>query len=457
MGNPFADREGKFWVSWAEPIKAFVPAMSDEPKPLPSLRLKPRLRPADTEAHPAAGEPAVAAPVTTAPAIPAQASEGAAAPRVRLTPRLPVEPPAAVEAPASVSPTPPALVPEPPTPPLFVPATIPPTPLESIPAVPSLEPAPTEGAKFKLKPRTSGGEPLPVLFKTDDPPPAPVAVETSPAPPPAVAAPGSSASPVPPKSVPPFPVVAGAGPAPRPAPVPHLKLKVSAAPTPPGPMPAPKPPRPRRRVGRLLYLAGTPVALGAIGFFGWPHIKSGAAALLSRVDGSVANAGTAAPASKKGLTPSETLNKIAEAPANAVAKAQEAIEKRRASGQLRVDATAAGEDVPEKPAAPARPAPAPRVLDSQPAAMTSVAPGLAAPVHIEAMAEASPAFRAFAANAKVNGVFQGSPARAMINGRLVRIGQDVDSALGIVLESVDSEKKQLILKDRSGAIVARKY
>jgi hypothetical protein len=70
---------------------------------------------------------------------------------------------------------------------------------------------------------------------------------------------------------------------------------------------------------------------------------------------------------------------------------------------------------------------------------------------------ASPAFRAWVSAAKINGVFQGTPARALINDRLVRAGQTVDAALGIVFDHVDADAKTIVFRDRDGATVSRPY
>jgi hypothetical protein len=162
------------------------------------------------------------------------------------------------------------------------------------------------------------------------------------------------------------------------------------------------------------------------------------------------------------LTPSDTLNALAAAPVNALNKAQDAVAARVASGQSRVDALAAGQDVPEKPpvgnsaAAPTKGA----ALASKPAvtASATLAPGVSATSSdVAAVAEASPAFRTFVANVKITGVIQGSPAKIILNSRLARAGDVVDSALGVVFESIDSEKKLLVFKDKSGAVVTRKF
>jgi hypothetical protein len=76
---------------------------------------------------------------------------------------------------------------------------------------------------------------------------------------------------------------------------------------------------------------------------------------------------------------------------------------------------------------------------------------------IIAAASASPEFRAFVANASVGGVFQGKPSKALINGKVTREGQVVDSELGILFDRIDAEKKVIYFKDASGAEVSKNY
>lgn len=147
------------------------------------------------------------------------------------------------------------------------------------------------------------------------------------------------------------------------------------------------------------------------------------------------------------LTPSEALNAVAHAPANAINRAQGAVNAVRANEQARVDAATVAEEPPDRKAAPKT------VQTSSP-----IAPGISATnANVEAVSEATPAFRSFVANAKIPGVFPGDPPRAMINNRLTRSGDVVDSGLGIVFDGVDAEKRQIIFKDKSGAIVTRRY
>ncbi|MBL9186024.1 MAG: hypothetical protein JNK23_00960 [Opitutaceae bacterium] len=223
--------------------------------------------------------------------------------------------------------------------------------------------------------------------------------------------------------------------------VPHLKVEIAV----PEIVPPTAAPAQKRGSGRLLMTLLVLAVLGAGGYFGWQHfgpkLASGAPAPVA-----------AAAAAVNLPDPTATLNKIAHIPVNAINKAQDAIAARRASGQTRVDAVAAGEEAPDKPVPKPLAAPPPNTA----LAMTAVAPGLAATTQVEA-ASASPAFVAWVVNAKINGVFQGTPARAMINGRLTRAGDLVDPALGISFDHIEADRKQIIFKDATGATVVRKY
>jgi hypothetical protein len=57
----------------------------------------------------------------------------------------------------------------------------------------------------------------------------------------------------------------------------------------------------------------------------------------------------------------------------------------------------------------------------------------------------------------ISGVFQGSPARAFVNGRLVRTGDELEPALGIKFVGVDAVTKYLIMEERTGAQLRVKY
>jgi hypothetical protein len=76
---------------------------------------------------------------------------------------------------------------------------------------------------------------------------------------------------------------------------------------------------------------------------------------------------------------------------------------------------------------------------------------------IQASEEASVAFRYLVTDAKVTGVYQGSPPRALINGRLMRVGHMLDEGLAISFEGIDAENRVLNFVDRSGARVSKGY
>jgi cytoskeletal protein RodZ len=69
----------------------------------------------------------------------------------------------------------------------------------------------------------------------------------------------------------------------------------------------------------------------------------------------------------------------------------------------------------------------------------------------------SEAFRQFVINMRVNGVFQGENARAMLNGKMYHLGDVVDVKLGITFLKFDVENKQLVFRDMSGAIMTRRF
>ena len=318
------------------------------------------------------------------------------------------------------------------------------------------------GGKFKLKPKVpaaggaaapaAGAVPVPALV-------VPAAAMPVPSLPPPPAADGV------PKAPPPFPVMAPPASGKTTPPIPHMALKTVAVDAPPPGLAKPKI-KPKKSLKVPLLAAAALVVLGGGGFFGWMFFMQSEPAppppLAIKPKAPVPAAPAAAPAAKSAPapaqvdagTPSEALNKLAHAPANAIQMAQDAISARRESGQGRVDSALAAEDLGNKPAQQAVPA-TPAMTGST--GTRSVAPGLTATIEVNAVAEASLEFRSFVANARVSGVFQGAPSRAFINGRLTRAGETVEANLGIVFEAVDAETKQLIFRDKSGAFVSRRY
>ena len=407
------------------------------------------------------------------------------APKIRFKPRIEVPPPAEASSQPGASPTPegapnsfagvipPSAMANPhviaPSPPLFA---TPPAPTNApplfAPDTPPAAPTPTPAAasdsgKFKLKPKLSPSAPPPASeagappFVFAPPPVMDAAAAFAP-PPPATPAPVMLGGIVV-KAPPPFPVMAPAGS--TASALPGGEQKIGGAET-AAPVAAPRVPERRRGSGSGLLKLVALIVLAGAGYFAWTKFKPAPATPAPAANAApVKKAPVSAPANPA-TTPSETLNEIAHAPKKAIDKAQEAIAARRASGQSRIDAAAIGEDLPDTPVAPppapvtpsARPA-APRA--AAPTTTSTIAPGVSATAQVEAAAEASAPFRTFVANAKVSGVFQGPPTRAMINGRLIRAGELVDGGLGITFTGVDSPRRQLIFQDKTGATVSRRF
>lgn len=403
------------------------------------LRIKPRLTldPASTQqpqpasAAPAGDDPPSAPSPPVAPASPAnQTPVEAEVPRIKLKPRAVPEsaaPPAPRPAPVAVSPRPPAPPPAPaesvpPPPPVVVPPppVVAEAPVEEVPA--------SDGAKFKLKPKSA---PSPAVGATTEQPPA----ETPP--------------PLPPLTPPPVVLAADA---PMPAAVASGEPALPPPPAPAFPPPpsskkgkrslkAPRAPMAKRT--KLMALGLGVVTLGAAGFFGYTLLLDSAPPppVLNR------------PIAQKAAPPPPALTPEADAASAAgkmIEKAQQALAVRAANAP---EMEAAVSDVAPVGAAPAAATPAP--------SSTEVTPAASAPVEVapepEPEVEPTAAFKRFVLEMRVNGVFQGEPPRALINGRTVRPGEFLDNGLGIVFHGIDPEKKLILMRDANGARMTRKY
>ncbi len=294
---------------------------------------------------------------------------------------------------------------------------------------------------------------------------------------PAGAAPGDAARPAPlfaPKRTtpPPFPVVAGlaaatSDPPPSPSPVvPHVRAPAGLREE----DLLPKPPGAASAFRQRAQFAAALVLAAVLAYVIYRQTRTPASsppsAVASRPAASIAAAHPAIAATEKpkaGPTPSATLNRIAETPGHLVGQAQAVVKAQRENEPVRVNAPAAGEETPGRPP-PATPSPS--TLTRAPAATSvtttstlQVAPGITATLNEndEVAGSTNPVLREWAANARINGVFQGSPARALINGHTVRAGQVVDEDLGIVFDHIDAGTKTIVFRDRSGAKVARRY
>jgi hypothetical protein len=179
---------------------------------------------------------------------------------------------------------------------------------------------------------------------------------------------------------------------------------------------------------------------------------------------------TAAPEHPKaGPTPSETINQIGAAPKETINRAQAILDKAAAAEQAQMpsddDRSATVVTPPNAPVTP-KPTPVaakPTTKKNDPTASaervsTEIAPGVTASIRsVTTNGAPSAAFKAWVANAKINGVFQGATPRILINGRTVGAGLIVDEGLEITFEGVDAQSKTIVFHDASGARVTRHY
>lgn len=104
----------------------------------------------------------------------------------------------------------------------------------------------------------------------------------------------------------------------------------------------------------------------------------------------------------------------------------------------------------------------PSALVPEPPKPASPLSGLAESAAVAAPADNSPPlpslrFVRYAEGLNISGVFQGKPARALLDGRVVREGDVIEPNFGVSFVGVDAARKQLIFQDTSGAEVRVKY
>jgi hypothetical protein len=99
--------------------------------------------------------------------------------------------------------------------------------------------------------------------------------------------------------------------------------------------------------------------------------------------------------------------------------------------------------------------PLPDVLGSLPTGVAVVAKSGKAPV----APVMTSAFRLWLEIVRINGVTlkAGASPRVIINGRLVRPGDTIDTTEGVVFESVDTENKCILFRNRAGFVASKPY
>jgi len=155
------------------------------------------------------------------------------------------------------------------------------------------------------------------------------------------------------------------------------------------------------------------------------------------------------------------LDAAAELPGEAVGKAQKAMDLAREKNQAKMDAVMKGEETSPYATTPA-PSPAHQsaILPTNGGAAVEIADTFnrgPATQSAGSPLEPSPEFVKWSDELKITGVYQGVPARALIDRRLVRQGEVIEPVMGVKFVGVDARRKHLILQDESGAQVRLKY
>ncbi len=118
---------------------------------------------------------------------------------------------------------------------------------------------------------------------------------------------------------------------------------------------------------------------------------------------------------------------------------------------------------PPVPVPPASVVPSAPVVQAPPVMMPPVqAPSSTPPVKpravpVRVVPQPGPDFLVWVDSVKISGVINSSPPRAIVNGLLVRPGDTIDSARGIVFDHLDATGKEFFFRDRSGAITSKSY
>jgi hypothetical protein len=130
--------------------------------------------------------------------------------------------------------------------------------------------------------------------------------------------------------------------------------------------------------------------------------------------------------------------------------------------------------VPVVPQKAVQPAPTPALPAPPAAEVLAIAPlpttavmgegdAASAPAKVKPKAASipvmTPAFRQWLEGVRINGVTMssGNVPRVIINGRLVRPGDTVDNALGIVYDSIDLERKEVLFRNQAGVVARKAY
>jgi hypothetical protein len=166
----------------------------------------------------------------------------------------------------------------------------------------------------------------------------------------------------------------------------------------------------------------------------------------------------------------EKLAQAAQLPGKALDEARQSLDGAREKEQARVDSVLDDKEPPAERAVgnvtPGEMQAKPRERNNdapsrggagEPGASYSGEPVAAESPPAPQSVQPSARFLRYAEGIRVSGVFQGSPARALVDGRIIRQGELLEPALGIRFAEVDAQAKQLVLEDTTGARVRVRY
>jgi hypothetical protein len=116
---------------------------------------------------------------------------------------------------------------------------------------------------------------------------------------------------------------------------------------------------------------------------------------------------------------------------------------------------ALSEDLPSANAGLGRPVSGAQDVPAMPTVAETPVPPRAVPKGPSAATTA--AFRTWVDAVQISGVVSGSSPRAIINGRLVKMGDVIDPTQGIIFDGVDAEHKEVVFRTNNGLIGGKAY
>jgi len=192
---------------------------------------------------------------------------------------------------------------------------------------------------------------------------------------------------------------------------------------------------------KVMILAALVVVLAVVGAVVWKVFLSPPPPVVLPIRPAVVKTEPAVPAAPESLA-GQMIDKATQAAAEHGINLTDPVEEVMASETTRVQSTS---DTPKETWVTAT-------------TQKQISANVTATVITEmAAVQASPEFQSYVAQLTISGVFQGSPARALINGKTFQEGALMDPVLGISFDHIEAETKSIIFRDAGGATVKRRY